>query len=178
MPKVFSPEEINQLRSFVAETRYRVAFELLVRPGLRVEELLRLRVGDVDVARRRIRVSGEWERDVSISGAFVFFLRTELKNRLSGEYLIPGKKGKSIGQKTITRFLSNTGKRLGLKNVSARNLRTTAIVRRIGAGDAQAEVLRQFGIQDHEKTWRRYRDLAGSELKRGAGQGEKNRLDF
>lgn len=161
-PRIFTPAETNRLRAHVQDSPYRIGVELLIRTGLRLDELLRLKVEDVDIESGRIRIAGPWAREVSLNrdGALVFFLRRKLEFRGKREYIVPGKKaGQSLGPRTLTSFLRDAGHELGINGLNARNLRTTAIVRTQRSGVDDAEICRRFGVI--EKTARRYRNLAG-----------------
>lgn len=64
LPEILSPEEVQRLFAVTYNPKHRVMLRTAYAAGLRVGELVRLRVGDLDSSRMMIRVrSGKREKD-------------------------------------------------------------------------------------------------------------------
>jgi site-specific recombinase XerD len=88
LPRYLKDEEVTQLFSQIQKLRDRAIFMLMLRCGLRVEEVAHLRLQDLDLAQRRILVcqgKGNKDRVVYISPDAERILRDYLKSRSSSK---------------------------------------------------------------------------------------------
>jgi integrase/recombinase XerD len=70
LPRAMDPEDVRQLLSVIDHTRNRAMVLMLLRTGMRIGELLDLRVGDVDVRERKVLIYQAQKTQV---GRVVFF---------------------------------------------------------------------------------------------------------
>lgn len=79
LPMVISPAEVSQILATIQKLQYRTLFALLYDTGLRIDEALRLKVGDIDRACGVIRVpwgKGGKPRQVKLGDQLYDLLRT------------------------------------------------------------------------------------------------------
>jgi site-specific recombinase XerC len=174
LPSVPNDEEVRRLLAACGNTpegrRNRAMIALAADAGLRKEELRHLRVGDVDLTRRMIRVrGGKGQKDgVTFFGdTTASMLRTWLAVHPAthpGSRVFCTRDGASLGPYAILRILHRLSVRAGLpKKVGPHALRhyaATAILKRTGDLELVRRVLR------HETLTMalRYVDLAQEEV--------------
>ena len=94
LPVVLSPEEVQRLLTQATTPRYRVMLMTTYAAGLRLSEVLHLRVGDIDAARMTIRVEqgkGGKDRYTLLSARLLEALRAYWKVERPTAWLFPGK---------------------------------------------------------------------------------------
>jgi len=116
LPKYLEPEDIEALVS-VANERDKLVVLLLYTTGMRVGELVGVKVGDVDLERHALRIRGKGakEREVFFSPALRPLLERAIRGRDPDEPLIPGRKGKPLHYVSVERILKRLAKKAGLK---------------------------------------------------------------
>lgn len=93
LPVVLSREEVRRLLEAASGLRERAAMEIAYSAGLRLSELLHLRIGDIDSERMVIHVKqgkGKKDRDVMLSGALLKTLRAYWRQARPSGLLFPG----------------------------------------------------------------------------------------
>jgi site-specific recombinase XerD len=97
VPVTLSPEEVTRLLRAVPGLRERAAMEIAYAAGLRLSEVLRLKLSDIDSQRMILRVEqgkGKKDRNVMLSPALLQTLRTYWKQCRPRVWLFPGHGGK------------------------------------------------------------------------------------
>jgi integrase/recombinase XerD len=97
VPVTLSPEEVARLLKAVPGLRERAAMEIAYAAGLRLSEVLRLKLSDIDSQRMILRVEqgkGKKDRNVMLSPALLQTLRTYWKQCRPRVWLFPGHGGK------------------------------------------------------------------------------------
>ena len=106
LPVVLSPEEVVQFFQAVHSLKYRAIFMSIYAAGLRVSEVARLKVTDIDSRRMTIRVEqgkGRKDRFVMLSPRLLEILRSYWKAARPSNWLFPGQiKEKPISPTTIS----------------------------------------------------------------------------
>ena len=95
LPVVLSREEVRRLLEAAGGLRERAAMEIAYAAGLRLNELLHLRVGDIDSERMVIHVrqgKGKKDREVMLSPSLLETLRVYWRQARPRGYLFPGQK--------------------------------------------------------------------------------------
>lgn len=96
-PKVFSRDEVNAIINATGSIKERAILTLLYSAGLRVNELVSLRIRDVDSKQMLIHVTrakGNKQRFVPLSVKTLHLLRVYVKTlKYQSEWLFPGPKG-------------------------------------------------------------------------------------
>jgi site-specific recombinase XerD len=96
LPVVLSPEEVARLLEAATPGRDRVLFQTAYACGLRVGELIRLQVSDIDSARMVVVVrqgKGQKDRQVPLSQRLLGELRAYWKQRRPRTWLFPAQRG-------------------------------------------------------------------------------------
>jgi integrase/recombinase XerD len=94
VPVTLTPEEVSRLLEAVPNLRDRTAMEIAYATGLRLGEVLQLKVTDVDSGRMVLRVEqGKWKKDrnVMLGPSLLESLRTYWKRYRPRHWLFPGK---------------------------------------------------------------------------------------
>ena len=93
LPRVLSVEEARRFLGSIANLKHRAALTTAYAAGLRVSEVVGLRVGDVDSQRMVIHVrqgKGRKDRMVMLSTQLLALLRVYVRAVRPGEWLFPG----------------------------------------------------------------------------------------
>lgn len=129
LPAFLSPEEMKQLLEAPDTTtpqgqRDRAILELLYSAGLRVSELVQLKVQQVDLDAREIRVWGKGAKErLTLMGKFAadaldLYLndgRTKLLHHRKTDALFINRYGGTISQRTVQSLVDKHAKRVGIK---------------------------------------------------------------
>jgi site-specific recombinase XerD len=93
LPVVLSPEEVARLLQAAPGLKYRAALSVAYGAGLRANEVISLKIGDIDSTRMVIRVEqgkGHKDRYVMLSGHLLELLRVYWKVARPQGWLFPG----------------------------------------------------------------------------------------
>jgi integrase/recombinase XerD len=97
VPVTLSPEEVGRLLAAVPTLRERAAMEVAYAAGLRLNEVLHLKLTDIDSEQMVLRVDqgkGRKDRNVMLSPALLETLRAYWRESKPRVWLFPGKGGK------------------------------------------------------------------------------------
>lgn len=123
--------------------RDRAVLELLYGTGVRVGELCGLDVGDVDAARRVIRVFGKGAKERSVPfglpaeravDRWLRLGRPALAGRHSGDALLLGVRGGRLQPGTARRIVDAAARTVGLPHIAPHDLRHTAATHLVDGG--------------------------------------------
>jgi len=128
LPVVLSTEEVARLLGCAPGLKYQAALSIAYGCGLRVSEIVHLKVGDIDSARMLIRVEqgkGRKDRYVMLSQDLLDILRAWWRVRRSRGWLFPGQQpSQPITQRQLNRVVHAAATAAGLdKRVSMHTLR-------------------------------------------------------
>lgn len=141
LPKHLNEDHIAALFNVIRKYRDRALFKVMLRCGLRVEEVSELTIGDIDLRRSRIMVQngkGGKGRVVYISNdaraALIQYLRVRPKSRSKKVFLVEKgvHTGKPISVRGIQKRIEYYGKKAGIK-VSCHHLRHTMATQMLNA---------------------------------------------
>src|SRR5919197_1203985 len=99
LPEVLSPREVERLLSCAVKLRDRCLLMTAYSAGLRVTELVYLKLSDIDPERMMVKVEqgkGKKDRYTILSQRLVSELRTYWKEHRSRSWLFPNRKGTPI----------------------------------------------------------------------------------
>jgi integrase/recombinase XerD len=110
LPKVLSLAEINALLnndSLKKNLRDKVILEMLYATGIRVSELVNLKLEDINLEEKFIKVlgKGDKERIVPIADITAKFLKSYIKSKPPSEYLFLNKRNKPITRYGVYRII-------------------------------------------------------------------------
>lgn len=118
LPTVLSPEEIVRLLDSVGNPKHRLLLLLAYGAGLRVSEVVGLRVADIDSDRMTIRVrqgKGRKDRQVMLSPVLLEELRAYARWSRPTDLLFPGQKaGRPLTTRTLQRACQKAAEAAGL----------------------------------------------------------------
>jgi integrase/recombinase XerD len=183
LPKVLSPAEVRALFAALRTARDWAMVEAMVLGGLRRCEVLGLRLGDLQVAERRVFIAegkGGHQRLVPISGRFFASIGTYLEfERPDGPtdrvfVVLKGpRRGQPLSAEGLDEVLAGARRRARLERGTCHELRHTCLTRLREAGMALEAIQAQAGHRSIEST-RVYlhltNDWLAGEYQRAAGR--------
>jgi site-specific recombinase XerD len=173
LPRYLKDEEVTQLFSQIQKLRDRAIFMLMLRCGLRVEEVAHLRLQDLDLAQRRILVcqgKGNKDRVVYISPDAERILRDYLKSRSSSkekQIFLVNKgtcRGKPISVRGIQKRMEYYARKAKLE-ISCHHLRHTMATQLLNA-DADLVTIQDLLGHSRIKTTQRYAKISNVKVQR------------
>lgn len=129
LPAVLTPAEVSRLVAAVTSNKLRALVMLAYGAGLRVSELCRLRIDDIDAKRLLLHVrtsKRRRERHVMLSPKLLAALRAYWKaSRPTGPHLFPGRGAQAlVARETVSRAIKKAARAAGLtQRVSPHTLR-------------------------------------------------------
>jgi site-specific recombinase XerD len=128
LPTVLSREEVARLLGAVRNLKHRAILMTGYAGGLRVGELTRLRVEDIDSSRMVINIrqsKGRKDRTVMLAKSLLRVLRAYWRTYRPGPWLYPGGRlGRHITTRSVQKVCHRAANRAGLqKNVTVHTLR-------------------------------------------------------
>ncbi len=121
LPKYLTPDDVYKLINVADNKRDKLIVLLLYTTGMRVSELVKIRVDDIDFDNMSIRILGKGnkEREVffnyKVKKLLIEYIQE--KSLVSGDYIFMGRKGKPIHYVTVERILLRLKKKAGLKKI-------------------------------------------------------------
>jgi integrase/recombinase XerD len=128
LPVVLSPEEVKQFFFHLTYLPYRTALMTAYGTGMRVSEVVSLKVSDIDSKRMLIRVEqakGRKDRYVMLSPRLLEVLRTYFRAARPKDFFFPGwREGQHLSQSALQLACKQAAQRAGLdKRVTVHTLR-------------------------------------------------------
>lgn len=127
LPVVLSREEVKKLIGVTHNLKHKSILILLYSSGLRLGELLNLRIADIDSQRMRIHIhsgKGKKDRYVILSEKALTILREYYKKFQPKAFVIEGQKGGRYSQSSVQSIIKTAVKKAGIrKKASAHTLR-------------------------------------------------------
>ena len=127
LPKVLSEEEIMSILGVIRNMKHFVILAILYSSGLRVGELLNLRIEDLDFDRMQIHIrkgKGKKDRYVGMSRHLAPVIRNYIMKYRPQEYLIAGQHGGKYTDSSVRQILQRAAREAGIhKHVTPHMLR-------------------------------------------------------
>jgi len=127
LPKVISEIEVQKILNEITNIKHKCIISLLYSAGLRISELLNLKLADIDSNRNMIIVEnskGNKDRITLLSEKVLLLLRTYYKSYKPAEYLFEGLHGGKYSAKSVQNILARACKKAKLnKHVTPHMLR-------------------------------------------------------
>ena len=139
LPSVLSPQEVQRFLDAACRGRDRTLLEVTYACGLRLKELLGLKVADIDSARMVLHIrhgKGQKERLVPLSPRLLELLRGYWREYRPATWLFPGvKPALALTDGTVQRICKRTARRAGLtKRIHPHTLRHSFATHLLEAG--------------------------------------------
>jgi len=183
LPRCLREEDVHQLFRVIKNKRDFAMFKLMLRCGLRVEEVSNLTLEAIDLKRRRIIVyhgKGSKDRVVYISDdahdALVAYLKIRSHYRVNKIFLVEkgNYKGQPISVRGIQKRMEYYAKKTGLK-VSCHCLRHTMATQLLNA-DAEVETIQDLLGHNWITTTQRYCKVSNLKIQRDYFKAMRNVL--
>lgn len=127
LPIVLSRKELIDLLRATYNLKHRTILALMYSAGLRVSEVINLKLKDLDIDRRQIiirQAKGRKDRYVVMAESFLPLLRNYITSYKPIEYFVEGLSGGQYSANSIRAFLRRSCKRAGIsKNITPHTLR-------------------------------------------------------
>jgi site-specific recombinase XerD len=173
LPRALREDQVDQFFDVIKTRRDWAIFRLMLRCGLRVEEVANLSLGDIDLKQRRIMVvngKGGKDRVVYISDdaadGLIAYLKLRSHRRVKKVFLVEkgDYKGQPISVRGIQKRMEYYAKKTGLK-ISCHHLRHTMATQLLNA-DAQVESIQDLLGHNWITTTERYCKVSNMKVKR------------
>lgn len=118
LPNVLSQKEVKLILEGIKNLKHKAILSLVYSAGLRISELLNLKIKDIDSDRMRIRISGSKnnrDREVMLSEKILILLRNYFIEYKPKEYLFEGQKGGSYSARSVQEILKKALKKSKIK---------------------------------------------------------------
>ena len=118
LPNVLSQKEVKTLLENISNIKHKALLSLIYSGGLRISELLNLKIQDIDSDRMRIYIKGSKnnrDREVMLSEKILELLRKYFREYKPKEYLFEGQKGGAYSARSVQEILKKALKKAGIK---------------------------------------------------------------
>lgn len=127
LPCVLSPEEIILIIQHTKNLKHRAILTLLYSAGLRIGELLELKLTDFYLNRKQLHIKsgkGRKDRYVTLADSFLPLLKNYVTTYKPKVYFVEGKVGSKYSASSVRKFLSRSCKAAGItRKVTPHTLR-------------------------------------------------------
>lgn len=184
LPRSLRDQEVEKLFSVIKNKRDIAMFKLMLRCGLRVEEVSNLTLGVIDLKRRRLMVEqgkGGKDRVVYISNdahdALKAYLKLRSRNRTRRVFLVEKGtyKGQAISVRGIQKRIEYYAKKTRI-NVSCHRLRHTMATQLLNA-EAEVETIQDLLGHNWITTTQRYCRVSNLKVQRDYFKAMRNVLE-
>ena len=173
LPRALREDQVDLFFTAIKTKRDWAMFRLMLRCGLRVEEVANLTLGDIDLKQKRIMVvdgKGGKDRVVYISDdaaeGLIRYVKLRSHRRVKKVFLVEkgDYKGQPISVRGIQKRMEYYAKKTGLK-ISCHHLRHTMATQLLNA-DAQVESIQDLLGHNWITTTERYCNVSNVKVKR------------
>ncbi len=127
LPQVLSEEEVLQLIVATRNLKHRAIIALLYAAGLRIGELLALKLADIDMQRRQLfirKAKGRKDRYVFLAKSYMPLMSNYIATYKPRNWFVEGPGGKPYSASSVRSILKHSCKRAGIyKEVTPHTLR-------------------------------------------------------
>jgi Site-specific recombinase XerD len=118
LPKVHATEQVKKIIQATSNEKHKTMLMLAYASGLRLQEIINLKINDINSARMVIEVrrgKGKKDRQVVLSEKLLEQLRKYFKLYKPKEWLFEGQAGEQYGYRTLQEVFSNAKDKAGIK---------------------------------------------------------------
>jgi len=137
-PDILSTQEFQSILDTLSNLKHRTIICLMYSVGLRVSEVINLKLKDIDSKNNKINIrnaKGKIDRVVMLDKSILELMRKYWDAYKTKEYLIEGAKGDVYSAKSIQQIVQTAVKKLGItKKISSHSLRHSCFTQLIKNG--------------------------------------------
>ncbi len=156
LPTVLSKEEVLQLLVSTRNLKHRAALTMMYSAGLRISELLNLRLSDINIERRQVFIhmaKGRKDRVVILAESFIPMFRNYLISYTPRHYFIEGAGGKAYSAGSVRAVIKRSALKAGIsKRVTPHTLRHSYATHLLESGIDIRYIQELLGHQRPETT--------------------------
>jgi len=118
LPTVLSKEEVIDLLRFTKNLKHRAVLAMIYSAGLRISELLHLKLAHIDIDRRQLTVKnskGRRDRNIILAQSFIPLMQNYLMSYQPKTYFVEGKPFQQYSAESIRAFLHRSSNIAGIK---------------------------------------------------------------
>lgn len=127
LPRVISKEEIEALMFHTKNPKHKLILMLMYGAGLRIGEVVNLKITDIDLNRMQIHIfnsKGRKDRTINLTEKLNTFIKRYLVDYAPNEMLFNGQGKIKYSAESISKMIKNSAKKAGIrKKISAHVLR-------------------------------------------------------
>jgi site-specific recombinase XerD len=170
LPDVLSPAEVRRILDAPRNPKHRLALMLVYSGGLRVGEVVRLRVADIDVERRLIHVrssKGGKDRYTLLANAAAEALAPVLQDADPDDWIFPGARpGRHLTTRSVQKVFHQARQRAGItKPATVHTLRHSFATHLLDRGVSLRHIQELLG-HSSPKTTQIYTHVSQGDLRR------------
>lgn len=158
IPELLTREEVAAILRACPDARHRTMLTLCYGCGLRLSEVLAVRVGDIDGERRLLRIEqgkGAKDRLVPVSPTLLEQLRTYWRAYRPHDWLFAGRDGARLAPTTLQKAFTQAKQRAGVHKIGGiHGLRHAYATHQLAAGLPVQRLQRLLGHQSLHTTLR------------------------
>jgi integrase/recombinase XerD len=190
LPNYLTEEEVNNLLDIKLETAYdyrnKAMLELLYATGLRISELINLKINDIDYNECFLRVfgKGKKERIVPIGDIALKYLdiytnkyRNEILGNAMSDYLFISNAKKNITRQGFFKILKKESSRAGIKKVVSPHVLRHSFATHLLSNGADLRIIQELLGHENITTTEIYAHLINEKLKDDYTNHPRNRKD-
>ncbi len=161
LPVILTREEIQRISTVTRNVSHRLIFQLMYSSGLKLDELLALRVRDVDIENQMLSIRGgnsgvrkrKAPRETMMSEKVAPMLHAFISDRDPDDYVFPGMDGGHMTPRAVQKAFKHALKKAGIeKRASCNSLRHSFAVHLLEKGIDIKHVQRLLGHARTETT--------------------------
>ncbi|MBN2638767.1 MAG: tyrosine-type recombinase/integrase [Bacteroidales bacterium] len=127
LPVVLSKEEVLGILRATKNLKHRATLAMIYASGLRISEVINLKIADIDYSRRQVRIyqaKGRKDRYVVLAESMMPLLENYFNTYLPKKFFVEGKEGEQYSPESIRKFLKRSCRDAGIrKRVTPHTLR-------------------------------------------------------
>jgi len=168
LPVVLSQEEVSRILSSITNIKHRLILMLMYSAGLRIGEVVKLRVEDIDVKRKLIRIrggKGRKDRYTILSEVVLKTFKEYVEKYKPEKWLFPGqRKDKHISTRTVQAIFEKARDKAGIKeDVTVHSLRHSFATHMLESG-VDLRYIQELLGHKHSKTTEIYTRVSTKNL--------------
>jgi len=122
LPTVLTKKEVKNILSQIQDVKYKLMLGLMYSSGLRISEVVNVKVEDFDFENKLLRVQqgkGGKDRNTILSEKIIGVLQKYIKSKEAGNYVFESRRGGKLAKRSVQKAFSNALKKSKIKKVAS-----------------------------------------------------------